>query len=412
MDGGLPSFPEEERADSPLFTDEVQNEGSSRDEIQEEESHQGMYGSFNDLLDVTTQIRSDLDQEASVVNGMTREDMSSLLTDLDTIVDGFFCESTDVPHTTPASDGGVNTYDQILSRLKKPREVRTIYSVGNADLRHFLHNPVPDNTQCNSRTFLQKFSNRIIARYPNLLNTPVYQKIMTAMKSAAISNSSGPSQDVGSSTKRKRMSIFNKNNEIVMSSKGITAFTDGVSRKVYICNHGKLRHGCRICNPGAFCVHSKEKYKCKVCPCKHEVPKGECPECSQPQSGICAHGKRLYLCQPCGGKGFCEHGIWRPNCTACKNLRIQSIMQSDPSSSGVSELSVIPESTETSTIGIENAFCIHNKRKSLCKECNKCIHKKHKDWCSKCGTGKYICVHRANKYSCKECKAARGQAAT
>ena len=50
--------------------------------------------------------------------------------------------------------------------------------------------------------------------------------------------------------------------------------------------------------------------------------------------------------------------------------------------------------------------CIHNKRKSHCKDCNGigiCIHNKRKHRCKDCG-GSSICIHNKQKFNCKLCK--------
>jgi hypothetical protein len=49
--------------------------------------------------------------------------------------------------------------------------------------------------------------------------------------------------------------------------------------------------------------------------------------------------------------------------------------------------------------------CIHNKRKSRCKECGGnelCIHDKQKYQCKECG-GSQICIHNIQKAKCKDC---------
>ena len=49
--------------------------------------------------------------------------------------------------------------------------------------------------------------------------------------------------------------------------------------------------------------------------------------------------------------------------------------------------------------------CIHNKRKSRCKECGGsqiCINEKQKYQCKECG-GSQICIHNIQKAKCKEC---------
>ena len=49
--------------------------------------------------------------------------------------------------------------------------------------------------------------------------------------------------------------------------------------------------------------------------------------------------------------------------------------------------------------------CIHNKAKSICRECGGseiCVHNKRKNICKKCG-GDSICIHNKEKLQCKEC---------
>jgi hypothetical protein len=53
----------------------------------------------------------------------------------------------------------------------------------------------------------------------------------------------------------------------------------------------------------------------------------------------------------------------------------------------------------------EKNKCIHNRRKSLCKNCDGtsiCIHRREKSKCKECG-GTSICIHRREKNRCKEC---------
>lgn len=50
-------------------------------------------------------------------------------------------------------------------------------------------------------------------------------------------------------------------------------------------------------------------------------------------------------------------------------------------------------------------LCIHEKRKSRCKDCigtDLCIHNKIKEYCKDCGGSRY-CIHNKQKYCCKEC---------
>jgi len=51
------------------------------------------------------------------------------------------------------------------------------------------------------------------------------------------------------------------------------------------------------------------------------------------------------------------------------------------------------------------SFCIHNRRKSYCKECGGasiCEHNRQKSRCKECG-GASICLHNREKSYCKEC---------
>ena len=53
----------------------------------------------------------------------------------------------------------------------------------------------------------------------------------------------------------------------------------------------------------------------------------------------------------------------------------------------------------------EKNKCIHNNRKSQCKECGGsqiCIHNRIKSQCKECG-GSQICIHNRRKNQCKEC---------
>ena len=52
------------------------------------------------------------------------------------------------------------------------------------------------------------------------------------------------------------------------------------------------------------------------------------------------------------------------------------------------------------------SICVHDRQKSHCKECNGssfCIHDKRKSTCKECG-GSSICVHDRLKSACKDCK--------
>lgn len=50
-------------------------------------------------------------------------------------------------------------------------------------------------------------------------------------------------------------------------------------------------------------------------------------------------------------------------------------------------------------------YCLHNKRKNLCKECGGksiCQHNRVKTICKDCG-GSSICYHNKQRHICKEC---------
>jgi len=53
--------------------------------------------------------------------------------------------------------------------------------------------------------------------------------------------------------------------------------------------------------------------------------------------------------------------------------------------------------------------CIHNKRKSICRECKGssiCIHDKHKQVCRDC-KGSAFCIHDKQKSRCRDCKGSK-----
>ena len=54
-----------------------------------------------------------------------------------------------------------------------------------------------------------------------------------------------------------------------------------------------------------------------------------------------------------------------------------------------------------------NKRCIHNRRKSICKECHGsqiCCHNRRKDMCYECGYKPKKCIHNKERSRCIECK--------
>ena len=439
MDGGLPLFPGEGGVSSPLFTDEVQDEGSSRDE----QSYNEFRDLFTDLFEVTSQDTS----EPSGSSGVIQDDITFLMTELDKMIDGSVQSSEEVG--CAISDPTGETRDHFIEKIHESERLKT-----------FLRNPLENGLPSDIHTFLHGFKIRIIARYPELLKTSAYGKVVDALQKSRQALPSDSYEVSNDPRKIGKISIFNAKNEVVVLPKGIATFSKGRPNGLYVCTHGKLRHGCKICNPNAFCCHGSEKYRCKLCNCKHGVARGKCPECSEPQTGNCVHGKRLYWCQPCGGRAYCGHGIWKVNCKKCKEAIKESSMKSavtteesavttEQSAVTTDESAVTTEgsgvTTEESAVTTEESVdipvssqvdpnskkrkcphgrephrcyecggagaCIHNTQHDMCSICNRCIHNVHKYRCVHCD-GRHVCKHNRNKYNCKECKAAREQAAT
>ena len=106
----------------------------------------------------------------------------------------------------------------------------------------------------------------------------------------------------------------------------------------------------------------------------------------------CEHGKQLYHCVPCGGKGICEHQQRKTTCIQCKG-------------SGVCEHNRI----RSQCVPCKGSrICEHERIKSTCKECkgsNICEHGRQRCVCKECG-GRSICEHGRYRYSCRECHGA------
>ena len=127
------------------------------------------------------------------------------------------------------------------------------------------------------------------------------------------------------------------------------------------CIHGKRLYYCIDCGGKGICKHGKQKTQCKECGgsalCKHGKQKAYCKECGG--SALCKHGKQKARCKECGGKGICKHGKQKVYCKECGG----------------------------------SAFCEHGKRKEECKICHGsalCNHGKKKSQCIECG-GSALC---------------------
>jgi len=139
------------------------------------------------------------------------------------------------------------------------------------------------------------------------------------------------------------------------------------------CIHGKRLYVCVDCGGKGICKHGKQKATCKECGgkafCEHGKQKAQCRECGG--KSFCEHGKFKVTCRECGGKSFCEHGKFKALCKECGGKGI----------------------------------CKHGKNKRMCKECGGkgiCKHGKQKSRCKECG-GSSICEHGKVKRTCKEC---------
>ena len=107
--------------------------------------------------------------------------------------------------------------------------------------------------------------------------------------------------------------------------------------------------------PLLACMHGKT-HTCKECTTAADPPKPVVHDASK-----CVHGK-IYSCKACG-RGYCEHGVTRYKCRACKKRALNSRI-----------------------VGLSGT-CEHG-RKYMCKEC-------------KIG----YCEHGFRKYECDTCRA-------
>lgn len=96
------------------------------------------------------------------------------------------------------------------------------------------------------------------------------------------------------------------------------------------------------------------------------------------------------ICKECYNKSqLCIHNIRKSRCKNCYGISI-------------CEHNIQKQACKTCN---GNQICIHKKQKTKCKECNGngiCEHNKDRYKCKECnGTG--ICEHNREKYNCKEC---------
>ena len=60
-----------------------------------------------------------------------------------------------------------------------------------------------------------------------------------------------------------------------------------------ICEHNRIRRGCKQCGGSSICQHNRIRRKCKQCA----------------GSGICEHNRQRSDCKQCGGSSICEHTV-------------------------------------------------------------------------------------------------------
>jgi len=86
-----------------------------------------------------------------------------------------------------------------------------------------------------------------------------------------------------------------------------------------LCKHNIRKKHCRECSPQILCKHGSRKSDCPECNpkllCKHNIRKKHCRECS-PQI-LCEHGSRKSDCPVCNPKILCEHGSRKQHCYIC-----------------------------------------------------------------------------------------------
>ncbi len=106
---------------------------------------------------------------------------------------------------------------------------------------------------------------------------------------------------------------------------------------------------------------------------------------------VCVHGVEKRRCREgCGGNAYCIHDKRKDYCKECNG----------------SAYCIHGKNKRYCKEGCGgSAYCEHGKQKTKCKECGGsglCTHGKEKYQCKDCG-GSGICVHGKQKYHCKEC---------
>ena len=75
-----------------------------------------------------------------------------------------------------------------------------------------------------------------------------------------------------------------------------------------LCEHGKRKSYCKICEGSNLCKHDKRKSSCKLCE----------------GSNLCKHGFDKHRCLECGTKYSCHHNRLKYNCNICNNIYCKS----------------------------------------------------------------------------------------
>ena len=220
-----------------------------------------------------------------------------------------------------------------------------------------------------------------------------------------------------------------------------------------ICVHDRERSKCRDCKGSQICVHDRRRSMCRDC-------KG---------SQICVHDRRRSVCKECKGASICIHGRERRKCKECKAIRagaeaahasFSSPIPSHDASSAVETGMLISHQQLLEGVTIANVqarqqlasnssdggggapeqhraakrvrlcalhpadtpdpqcaacegrpaalryTCVHNRRRSECKECKGtqvCHHDRQRSKCRDC-RGSHICVHDRERSKCRDCK--------
>ncbi len=162
-------------------------------------------------------------------------------------------------------------------------------------------------------------------------------------------------------------------------------------RKIYKCEHGRIKCRCRECGGGSFCEHDKRRSDCRECGggsiCEHDRQRSHCRECGG--GSICEHDRIRSNCRECGGGSICEHDRLQNYCRECGGT---GICKHNKRKTRCKECG-----------GID--LCKHDIHKAICRECDGreiCKHNIHRTYCKECGGGS-LCKHDIRKFSCKEC---------